>query len=394
MTETGVELPRRRGLPLRMIIGASIPVFLAGLLHYYIGRRLFTDAGVHGPLAALGFGALFGLLASIPLGVGFARSDRRQLAVAFGWISHLWIGAFALFVVTLPALDLLRLVGGWVWPERFADRLVVGQLQAAIAAGLVFAGMALGLLSARGKAKVERVEVALPGLPAELDGYRIVQVSDIHIGQTLGRSFLKRMVAQVNALAPDAIAVTGDLIDGHVDALREEVAPLAELSAKDGAFFVTGNHEYYYDGFAWEEAVRRMGLTVLHNSHRVVRRGDGELVIAGIPDHDGAGFGAPTRLDKTFAGAPDGAPRILLAHQPRSARLTDGHDVALQLSGHTHGGQFFPWMFFVRLQQPVVSGLRKIGKGWVYTSRGTGYWGPPIRLGAPPEITELVLRRP
>ncbi|MGQ0507705.1 MAG: metallophosphoesterase, partial [Myxococcaceae bacterium] len=131
----------------------------------------------------------------------------------------------------------------------------------------------------------------------------------------------------------------------------------------------------------------------LHNAPHVVRRGKGALVIAGIPDHDGASFGAPTHLDRTFANAPEEAPRVLLAHQPRSARLTQQHNVALQLSGHTHGGQFFPWMFFVKLQQPVLAGLHRLGTGWLYTSRGTGYWGPPIRLGAPPEITELTLTR-
>ncbi len=391
MSSTEVEA-QRRGLPLRMLIGASVPLLIVGSLHYYLAKRLFTDAGIHGPWAVAGYLALFGLLLVVVMGFRFARGEHRTLAVVSAWVSHLWIGAFALLVALMPVLDLLRVLGGWVWPARFADRLAAGQLQAGIAVALVGVALLAGIASARGKAKIERVEVPIPGLPPAFDGYRIAQVSDIHIGQTLGKDFLARMVGQVNALQPDAIAITGDLIDGQVDALKDEVAPLSGLRAKDGAFFVTGNHEYYYDGFGWEDAVRRLGVTVLHNSHRLVQRGDAALALGGIPDHDGASFGAPTRMDRTFAGAPEAAPRVLLAHQPRSVRFTAGHRVALQLSGHTHGGQFFPWMLFIRFQQPVVSGLAKLGEGWVYTSRGTGYWGPPLRLGAPPEITELILR--
>ncbi|MGQ0507135.1 MAG: metallophosphoesterase, partial [Myxococcaceae bacterium] len=264
--------PRRPpSFPIGRLLFASIPLLLVVALHYYVGTRLITQAGITGFSAVLGWLVLGGFLLSVFLGLGFARSAQRSLAVISAWISHLWIGAFAFLIVTLPVLDLLRVFGTAVWPTAFADRLTVGQLEAALAVALVTLAVLLGVVSARGKPHVEKVRVPIVALPPELEGYRIVQVSDIHIGQTLGRAFLQRMVNQVNALKPDAIAVTGDLIDGHVDALRDEVAPLADLKATDGAFFVTGNHEYYYDGFGWEDAVRKMGLTVLHNSHHVVR---------------------------------------------------------------------------------------------------------------------------
>ncbi|HET9449305.1 MAG TPA: metallophosphoesterase, partial [Aggregicoccus sp.] len=202
-----------------------------------------------------------------------------------------------------------------------------------------------------------------------------------------------RVVAQVNALSPDLVAVTGDLVDGSVRALQQEVAPLAGLRAPLGVFYVTGNHEYYHGGEAWAAEVRRLGLTVLHNAHCVVERGGARLTVAGVTDYDAGRIdpGHASRPDLALAGAPEGVPRLLLAHQPRTAAQAQGLGVDLQLSGHTHGGQMFPFMFFVRLQQPVVQGLKTLYGTRVYTSRGTGYWGPPLRLGPAPEITELTL---
>jgi predicted MPP superfamily phosphohydrolase len=159
-------------------------------------------------------------------------------------------------------------------------------------------------------------------------------------------------------------------------------------------YFVTGNHEYYSGGASWEAEVARRGLTVLHNAHRVVERGGAKLVIAGVTDLEGARFSpahAPD-LDAALRGTPEGAPRILLAHQPRFARHAQGKGIALQLSGHTHGGQIFPFMAFVRLQQPVVAGLKALWGVPTYTNRGTGYWGPPFRVGPSGEVTEVTLR--
>jgi predicted MPP superfamily phosphohydrolase len=209
----------------------------------------------------------------------------------------------------------------------------------------------------------------------------------------LDRHFLRRVVEQVNALQPDLIAVTGDLVDGSVRTLRDEVAPLSELRAPLGVYYVTGNHEYYHGGAAWTAEVARLGLTVLHNEHRVVERAQARLVVAGVTDHEGGRMDPAhaCRPDLALAGALEGVPRLLLAHQPRTAFLAKGLGVDLQLSGHTHGGQMFPFMFFVKLQQPVIRGLATIAGVRVYTSRGTGYWGPPLRLGPAPEITELTL---
>jgi predicted MPP superfamily phosphohydrolase len=167
------------------------------------------------------------------------------------------------------------------------------------------------------------------------------------------------------------------------------------LRARDGVFFVTGNHEYYFGAAAWEAEVDRVGVTVLHNSHRVLRRGADSLVVAGVTDYTGGQFDPAheSRPDLAFEGAPKDVPRILLAHQPKSARAAAAQGVDLQISGHTHGGQIFPFMFIVRMVQPVVQGLRQMYGIWVYTNRGTGYWGPPMRVGPTPEITEITLTR-
>ena len=251
-----------------------------------------------------------------------------------------------------------------------------------------------GLYNARRLARVVTVEVPIAGLPQALHGYTIVQISDIHVGPTIKRNFLAAIVGRVNALQADAIAITGDLVDGSVAQLSAHTAPLADLRARDGVFFVTGNHEYYSGAQAWIAELRRLGLTVLMNEHVLRERDGAVLMIAGVSDFTAHHYVASHQSDpqRAAAGAPPGvAARILLAHQPRTALDAVDAGFDLQLSGHTHGGQFFPWNLFVPLQQPYVAGLKKLRSLWVYTSRGTGYWGPPKRFGAPSEITRVRL---
>jgi hypothetical protein len=227
-----------------------------------------------------------------------------------------------------------------------------------------------------------------------LHGFTIVQISDIHIGSTIKREYLAAIVDAVNDLEPDLIAVTGDLVDGSVGQLARHTAPMAGLAARHGAYFVTGNHEYYSGAGAWVAELRRLGLSVLLNEHVVLRHAGAAVVVAGVTDYGAHHFDAAHRSDPAaaLAGAPtDAAVKVLLAHQPRSAFAAAPAGYHLQLSGHTHGGQFLPWNFFVRLQQPFTAGLHRLDALWVYVSRGTGYWGPPKRLGAPSEITRLRL---
>jgi predicted MPP superfamily phosphohydrolase len=222
-----------------------------------------------------------------------------------------------------------------------------------------------------------------------------VQISDLHVGPTIRRSFVQKVVETANGLKPDAIVVTGDSVDGRVSDLRPHIEPFAQLRATHGVFGVTGNHEYYSGAEGWVRELRRLGVEMLMNEHRVLRHQGASLVLAGVTDYSAGHFdpGQASDPQRALQSAPAGMrPRILLAHQPRSADAAERAGADLQLSGHTHGGQFLPWRWFVPLQQPYVAGLHRHGRMWIYTSRGTGYWGPPKRLGAPSEITRLRLK--
>jgi uncharacterized protein len=366
------------------------------LLHAYVGWRLLSDL----PFGAIAVAPtalwLVGSAIAIPLGLLARRIERQPLSDRLKWASLLAIGSFSsLFVLTFLR-DVALLVGTAV------DGLLVEALSltgfrsdTALAVPILAALLTLvGFVNARRRARVRRVEVPIASLPAALHGFSIAQISDIHVGATIKREYLEGIVDAVNDLDADMIAVTGDLVDGSVTQLAPHTAPLARLSARHGAFFVTGNHEYYSGASAWVAEFRRLGLAVLMNEHVVLRHKGAAVVVAGVTDYSAGHFDAAQRSDPAaaIAGAPpDAGVRLLLAHQPRSAFAAAPAGFDLQLSGHTHGGQFFPWIFLVRLQQPFTAGLHRLGKLWVYISRGTGYWGPPKRLGAPSEITYLRL---
>src|SRR3989449_4314942 len=205
------------------------------------------------------------------------------------------------------------------------------------------------------------VDVPITGLPSDLEGFRIAQLSDLHVGPTLKRDFVERVVNTTNGLHPDLIALTGDVADGFPPALRDEVAPLAGLVAPHGKYFVTGNHEYYWDAAGWVHELEGLGFSALVNGHQVIHRGVGRIVLAGVTDLSSRGLpGHTSDPAAAIAGAPESDVRVLLAHQPKSAfaARTAGYD--LQLSGHTHGGQYFPFNLLVRLFQPFVAGLHRL----------------------------------
>ncbi|MFP8968274.1 metallophosphoesterase [Pokkaliibacter sp. CJK22405] len=264
-------------------------------------------------------------------------------------------------------------------------------------AWLVLAAAALmtlmGYANARRTARVKEVSVPIHNLPAAWRGFKIVQLTDIHVGPTIKRGYLEAIIHRANALDADMVAVTGDVVDGSVDALSHHTAPLASLRSRYGTYFVTGNHEYYSGAEAWTAEFARLGMKVLMNSHELLEKEGDILAVAGVTDYGAGHFTPHLASDPHLAaeGIPASAVKILLAHQPRSATAAEAAGFHLQLSGHTHGGQFWPWKYFVPMQQPFVAGLDRLAKLWIYTSRGTGYWGPPKRLGAPSEITLLTL---
>jgi predicted MPP superfamily phosphohydrolase len=356
------------------------------LLHVYIGVRLLPALGLG--LPGMLAGAALLVLSTVLVAVGLLSSSlrRRRWSEQLAWMGLLAMGLFSSLLVLTFVRELV-LLGAALAGARSAQL----DEYSALAVPLLALGVTLvGFVNARRVARVKRVDVPIEGLPEALHGYSIAQISDIHVGPTIKRPYLNAIVNRVNALDADAIAVTGDLVDGSVQRLALHTQPLARLSAPDGAFFVTGNHEYYSGAEEWIVELRRLGLTVLLNQHVVRQRGGASLMIAGVADYSAHHFNPAHRSDPqaAAAGAPeDLAVKILLAHQPRSATAAAEAGFDLQLSGHTHGGQFFPWNLFVPLQQPFVAGLHRVRRLWVYTSRGTGYWGPPKRFGAPSEIT-------
>jgi hypothetical protein len=358
-------------------------------LHYYLGARLLRDSGLSAPLAAAGWTVLWALYGSIFVAFIGGRLLPRPIARVLQWFGFSWMGAFGLILATVAVSDVALALAGLVTPMTPAWQAA----RALVVAGVVVPALLWGFATAR-RPMVRRVTVDVPGLHPDFDGFKLVQLSDIHIGDTLDRRFSSLLRDTVNPLQADAVVITGDMVDGSVARLRAETAPLGEFVSTHGTYFVTGNHEYYSGADAWMVEAERLGMTVLHNSHRVLEKGGATLVLGGVPDLQGAGFSPSHRpdVDAAFHGAPHGAPRVLLAHQPKFASSAKHAKVALMLSGHTHGGQIIPFNFFVKLQQPVVSGLHVIDGVQTWTSNGTGYWGPPLRVGPRGEITLLTLR--
>ncbi|MDC0710446.1 metallophosphoesterase [Stigmatella sp. ncwal1] len=240
---------------------------------------------------------------------------------------------------------------------------------------------------------VNRIAVRLPGLPKALDGFTLVQVTDIHVGPLIQRRFMDAMVEQCNALKPDAVCITGDLVDGSVPALAPSVSALANLRSRYGSFFVTGNHEYYSGDEEWAEALERMGITVLRNRHVSVGEPGASFDMVGVDDWAAQRSGFPRKydLERALAGRAPERASVLLAHQPSNWRVAAQKGIGLQLSGHTHGGQFFPFTLAVGAMWEHDAGHYEENGRHLYVSRGTGFWGPPVRVAAPPEIVQVTL---
>ncbi len=360
-------------------------VLLLALLHVYIGVRLLLPFGavvqlVGGALLAVCFWLL-------PKGFRI-RDDRGPWAVMLPWLT---MGLFSWLLVLTIFRDVSLIASALALSQEAHESWI--RISAIGVMALTPAITLVGFFMARRVAPVVNVEVPLAGLPKELEGFTIAQISDIHVGQTIKRNFVAAIVERVNRLKADMIAITGDVVDGSVQDLAHHTEPLARLESRHGTYFVTGNHEYYSGAEAWIRELERLGARVLVNEHVVLDHDGAALTVAGVTDYSAHHYDPSHKSDPHAAakGAPAHALKVLLAHQPRSAPSAEAAGYQLQLSGHTHGGQFWPWNFLVRLQQPFIAGLNRLGRMWVYTSRGTGYWGPPMRFGVPSEITLIRL---
>ena len=374
----------------------------------YVGWRLIVTSNLAMPWRLYAWLALV-LMFVLPFGSSLLMGYAEKLTDPLSWISYVGLGFLSLVLTLLIARDLLWLLWyggeqGFILAQRlFTDTAAEPSdpsrrqflLQATNVAVLAVAGVltGYGVYEARRKPGIVNLTIPIDRLPKEFAGFRIAQITDIHAGLTVKRDWIETIVGEVTRLKPDLIAFTGDLADGTVPHLREDVAPLGDLQAPYGKFFVTGNHEYYSGAEQWVEEARRLGYDVLNNEHRLIQRNGESIVLAGVTDFSGGQFIPSHKSDPKAAlnTAPTDTARILLAHQPRTLYEAEPLGFDLMISGHTHGGQFFPWNLVATIGQPYISGLHKHDTTWVYVSRGTGYWGPPVRLGARSEITVFTL---
>jgi predicted MPP superfamily phosphohydrolase len=385
----------RRWLLLALVLVLA-SAFLAGL-HFYIAKRLVIDPGVPEPWRTLCLAGIAVLALSLVLQPIGERKLERRTARLVAWPASLWMGFAFLLLIQLLAIDALLWVAGraaQAAPSGAAQPGAADALRAAAVASVALVAGAFGVRTALAPPAYRRVEIALDRWPRALDGFRIVQISDVHIGPILDRRFCKHLVERIHALDPDLVAITGDLVDGDARLLAGEVAPLARLRARHGVYFVTGNHDHYSGASAWCSALEGLGIRVLRNEREEIRVGDAVFDLVGVDDHRGDVFGREggEDLDRALAGRDPARPAVLLAHDPSTFKRASSQGIDLQLSGHTHGGQIWPFAWLVRLAIPFVAGLYRRAGAILYVSRGTGFWGPPMRLRSPAEIGEIVLR--
>ncbi|MFJ8474920.1 metallophosphoesterase [Kitasatospora sp. NPDC094011] len=386
--EPGVKAGARRRLPVRRLAVLVLVLVLLCLPPWW---TLFAaGADWPSPVLPLGTLVLVGWMVSFPFlmvaGHGRRRNDRaaRIADTSLGviWVLFTWSVLGGLVDLVLGGLD----VGGTGRARGVAVAV------AAVAAAL----LGWGHHEAMRVPRIRRLDVHLPRLGAGLDGTRVVVLADTHYGPIDRADWSARVTEAVNALDPDVVVHAGDIADGTPAQRREQSAPLGTIRARLARVYVTGNHEYGSEAQGWLDRMADLGWEPLHNRHVVVERGGDELVLAGVDDVTAAHSGlAGHRADlaDALAGADPALPVLLVAHQPKYVPEAAAAGIDLQISGHTHGGQIWPFNFLVRIDQPVVHGLSRHGERTrLYTSRGTGFWGPPFRVFAPSEITLLTLR--
>jgi predicted MPP superfamily phosphohydrolase len=377
-------------------------------LHWLVGHRQIHRGRAYPLWLKRTIWVVIALLASVPLLAFFGRMLGLGDVAALQWTAYVLLGLSTLLITFTVIVELALAVVAL--RRRFAtrsdpaaERPDMGERRQFFADVLNFgivggaAGLsAVGFAAARRVPRVVEVSVPVANLHPDLEGLRIVQLSDVHVGPTIRGTWLDKVVEVVNTLDADVVALTGDFVDGQVAKLGPELAALGRIRSTHGAFFVTGNHEYYWDGPAWCAAIQEFGPTVLINEHRCIEHGQAKLLVAGVTDPSAGGRAPGHTSDpaKAKAGAPAHDFSLLLAHQPKSIEAAAQVGFDLQLSGHTHAGQYFPGSVLIHLFQPYVSGLNRHGDNMqIYVSAGTGYWGPPNRAGSPSEITLLTLQR-
>ncbi len=384
----------------RLLAFVAVVFGLSIVIHLYVGRRLLAPFDLGPTTTRLVYAALVLHALAMPAVFLTIPSTGAWWADAFQYLGYLGMGFFSLVFVLLLfrdagllALDVLARVVPIEAPFEPARRAFLSRSVSLLILGVAGAIGGVAWLQAKRRPTVEDVSVPIDGLPAALDGFRIAQISDLHAGPAVQEDAFEDIVATINALGVDLVAVTGDLVDGSVGRLARHVAPLAGLKSRHGTYFVTGNHEYYSGVEPWCVHCESLGMVVLNNRHVVLDHDGAALTVAGVTDQRAGAMAEGHACDPRGAlrDAPESI-RVLLAHQPTTAYAAAKLGAHLQLSGHTHAGQYFPFTWLARLVLPFARGLHRVGTMWLYVNRGTTFWGPPMRLDAEQEITVLQLR--
>ena len=376
------------------------------LMNVYVWKRLVKDTTGPGRTRRILTVALIALAVLLVAALVLPRVIGLRNSGWYAWPGYLWFGLIVYLVLMLLVLEPVRLaLRGWVKrasaetaepepsdPHALNRRMFIARASAVAAGAASVSLVGYGAATALGPPDLLRVPVRLRGLDPALRGFRIAVVSDIHLGPLAGRAHTQRIVETINAAEPDLVAIVGDLVDGTVAELGPAAAPLQDLSAPEGAFFVTGNHEYFVeDTTSWLNELERLGVHPLRNENTAIRRGGAAFDLVGVNDISGERHDDPPDFDRALAGVDSARPTILLAHQPVMVSEAAARGVDLQLSGHTHGGQMWPFHYAVRMVQPSLAGLSSVDDTQLYVTRGAGFWGPPVRIGAPPDVTVVTL---
>ena len=382
-------------------------ITLLGIMHGYVGWKIFSGLNLNSSLAIIGIIllAILTLLPVLPILFrynGFESSFLDKLSL----IGYTSLGFFTLSFVAFLSKDLLFKVWGFISSFFSADvkqqiTLDVDKrefLEKSLSIGilsLIGPTTAYGFYSARKGPTIINQDIYLKNLPDSFENFTIAQISDLHVGPTIKKPYVEKVVNQISTINPDLIAITGDIVDGSIDYLRRDLEPLSQVVAKYGTYFVTGNHEYYSGAERWLDETDRMGFTNLVNDNKLITIKDQNIALAGVNDY------RAHQIIPSHRSNPDGAikginkdkVKILLAHQPASIFKANEAGYDLQISGHTHGGQFWPFTYPTKQANPYLSGLHDHNGTQIYVNSGTGYWGPPLRLGVTAEITLFRLKK-